>query len=156
MNGLTQEIEKIITEKTFSLEAADAIRALKEKAINLENSLQEEKELVKKLRARIEAKENEVKSLTDQVNEQAKRIIEDRQTINSMQAAEREGKEAKAELRGFTNAMQMVFRPSVVRESIQKRVPVAVEGNRGSNGMCATSGYVVESNESSYIEKTSE
>lgn len=155
-NKLTEMIDQLVLEKTVSLDALNAINELKRHAQILDDQVKE--------RDRLHMEDAEtIRQLRDQISEMnvqhqsiVKMLEQERQRVEGMQQAEQQGKEAKAELKGFRDAMQMVFKPSVVRETIHKTVPVAVEGNPGGNGAYASPGFVTLHPESGTIERTAE
>lgn len=153
---LIEMIDSLVLEKTVSLEALNAINALKAQASELETQLKQadyrlehQQNTIQELRSEIRTLEGTIASQNTALDQQATRL-------KSAESIQREGMEAKAELKGFVSAMQMVFRPSVVRESIQKQVPVPVEGNPGGNGYSPTSGYVAQGNVSGVVERSAE
>lgn len=149
-NKLTDMIDGLVLEKTMSLDALNAINALKAQAVMMEHQLKESD-------AREERSKKSIELLKADLSEQRAHNLKLTETIAaldrkivSIEKAEREGHEAKAELKGFTAAMQMVFRPSVVRETIQKQVPVPVAGGG------TYSGFVDVRTESGTVERSAE
>jgi polyhydroxyalkanoate synthesis regulator phasin len=157
MNKLTELIDSLVLEKTVSLEALNGINELKRQAELLEHRLKESDQTYDKCLNRIEELTAELNAKKSDILAKAGKISELETKVESMRKAEREGQDAKAELRGFVGAAQMFLRPSVVRESIQKRVPVAAEGcPPGPNGSYPTPGFVMQYEETGTIERSAE
>lgn len=155
-NKITEMIDQLVLEKTVSLDALNAINELKRHAQILDDQVKE--------RDRLHMEDAEtIRQLRDQINDLnlshqnvAQMLDQERKKVEHALKVEQEGKESKAELKGFREAMQMVFKPSAVRETIHKTVPVAVEGNPGGNGSYASPGFVTLHPESGTIERTAE
>lgn len=155
-NKLTEMIDQLVLEKTVSLDALNAINKLKEEAARLEGQLKSAYEQHDRDTKRLGDLQGELRVSQEQHLHVASLLDGAQKKILEIQKIELEGKEAKAELKGFREAMQMVFKPSVVRETIHKTVPVAVEGNPGGNGAYASPGFVTLHPESGTIERTAE
>lgn len=149
-NKLTEMIDGLVLEKTMSLEALNAINALKAQATLLEGQLKAADEREERLKKRIEELSATVLGKQSEIAQLAMKLDAFEKASERSAKAEREGHEAKAELKGFTAAMQMVFKPSVVRETIQKQVPVPVAGG----GTYA--GFIDSRTETGLVERSAE
>lgn len=153
---LTKLFDELLIGKTFSLDAINAIQSLKTEVQQLQIENKEQFERLQRKTAeelrlveQLEASKSDVSRL--------KALLETSQKeAQALRDLGQQGKEAKAELKGFTEAMAMVFKPSSVRETIHKRVPVPVEGNPGGSGSFGSAGFVVESNETGTIDRSHE
>lgn len=155
-DSLTQMIDALVLEKTVSLDALNAINALKQQAALLDGQLRAADDRQMKDAALIRELRDQIADLSNQHKQVVALLDQANKRVEAATKVEQEGKDAKAELRGFINAMQMVFKPAVVRETIQKTVPLAVEGNRGGNGSYSSPGFVTQSTETGTIERSAE
>jgi hypothetical protein len=129
-NELTSMFDKLVTEKTFSMDALEGIQALKRQAAQLEKQnekLQEDLEVQRKHAAtqstRAIAAEQELKTWRD---------LEQSLMARELKVFENEKKAAVAEAvsNAYLTSMKIVFAPNTVRESVQKYGMV-----NGGNGM---------------------
>lgn len=121
---ITDLIDKIVEESTFSVKGVDAIKALRDKAAAQEreivslnatikegsaanDSLRTENGRLKEHNARLVAREDDLKKREDAMTK-----IEKEAAVNA----------AKAE--AYRDSMQIVFKPHTVREMVSKSVPV--------------------------------
>lgn len=149
-NTLTEMIDQLVLEKTVSLEALNSINALKQQAILLEGQLKAADEKDERSRKQIGELAGLSAERAEQISQLNEKIKQLENVLGQAHKTELEGKEAKAELKGFTSAMQMVFKPSVVRETIQKTVPVGVPGGHGAPG------WVSKEQETGTVERSAE
>ena len=148
MSNLTEAINKLVEEKTFSLDALEAIRGLRDKAEAMERENNLLKVQVADLRADHDGLKAENAALTSDLT-----VFKSREA--SIRAKEIEAYDAKAEAKRqqaiadtFREAMGMIFKPNTVREQVQRNIPVASPGSNGS------AGYVSNYPESSVVERT--
>lgn len=147
MKELTDLVEKIVTEKTFSLEAAKQVEALKtsfektaadrDKISDIldqrNKQLDEKSKEITKLQATLDAIGKERDALKAE-QEQAKKAIYEAALHQSVALA-------------YKDAMQIVFRPNSVRETIHRSTPVSVQPTVN------TSGYVTNYNSTEEVTK---
>lgn len=153
---LNKAIESIVLEKTVNLDAIQAINALKQRAAEIDQALAASKAREESLWQTLRNKDEQLTQLNEQLVQLRHQEVKMAQSLEAAKNAQQKGLEAVAELKGFTNAMQMVFKPSAVREVIQKRVPVPVPGNPGGNGTYPSAGFVLESSETGAVERHAE
>ena len=150
---LLKQIDDLVASKTFNLDALDSIKAIKD---NLQKTIEQKTALEKRL-----------KELFDE-NERCKESAERLANTNKLLQGEIEkisggilkGKEAvwekliaEAKADAYKDALYTVFKPSAVRETIQRQVALPVEGHPGGGGYSPTAGWVAQSNESETITK---
>lgn len=125
-NKLMEQIDALVAEKTFSLDAVNAITAMRNAVIDLE-------EEVRVLTSKLDLERKAV-AQRDQLNKELGEKLQHAQAAQkeAEKAAEAyrkqgiEGQCAVAELKGYAAALQTIFKPSVVRETVQKTVPIPV------------------------------
>ena len=147
MSNLTEAINKLVEEKTFSLDALEAIRGLRDKAEAMERENNLLKVQVADLRADHDGLKAENAALTAELTEFK---LEARIRAKEIEAydAKAEAMRQRAIADTFREAMGMIFRPNTVREQVQRNIPVASPGGNGS------AGYVSNYPESSVVERT--
>jgi regulator of replication initiation timing len=148
MKELTDLVEKLVTEKTFNLDAAVAVENLHKK---FERAEQEIARLKK-------AFEDVTANWREEVELRGKRDDEIRalkQEIASYKANEEKARTSIAEAAlqagiaaAYKDAFHIVFKPNAVRETIHRNIPVAIPGSNGC------SGYVNMSTETEASERT--
>lgn len=134
---LSEMIDALVREKTFSLDAIDAVKALRDKAKDLEQTIERRNgdlATVSKNAANMEreigALKREIESLSkihDGIAEREAKVVE-----NEKLAAV-----AKAESAAYKHALETVFRPNTVRERVIDNIPIAVD----SGGYSSVSTY---------------
>lgn len=129
-NSLTEMIEGLVLEKTVSLEAINSINALKQRAAELDQALAASKAREESLWQTLRNKDEQLTQINEHLSQLRHQEVKMAQSLEAAKNAEQKGLEAVAELKGFTSAMQMVFKPSAVREVIHKSVPVSVNGGQ--------------------------
>jgi hypothetical protein len=128
-NNLTTLINQLVEEKTFSLEAVEAIKEIRNKAekLEIENVRLNEKidtliannvDLAKRLRR----SEESYNVASEKIN-----FFEDQE--KKAKHAIYEAEKHKAVADAFKEAMTIVFKPNSVRESITRTVPVVTKSN---------------------------
>lgn len=153
MSDLLKQIDDLVASKTFNLDALDAIKALKD---NLAVTL-EERDVMKRRYADL----NEVnQKQSEQLQANIKRIETLTKELQESEAYRAKARESiyeaekhKAVAEAWQCAMQTVFRPSGVRETIHRNVARPVEGHPGGNGYSPTSGYLAQGTETETITK---
>lgn len=129
MNGeLTALIDKLVTEKTFSVDGVKAIEQLRQKAAAQEEKIVRLEANARDLTARNAAVESERNQLRETAAAWTKREAE--LSAREAKAGEHEKKAAVAEAQAgaYMFALTTVFKPNSVREMVTKSVPIA-QGN---------------------------
>lgn len=129
--ALKQAIAKVVADKTFSVEAVDAIKALRDdlkvKEELLKKAERNEKYLTKQideLGVRVTTFESEAEDFT----EERKRLAKRKEDFGN---AETRALVAEAKLAGVMDVANLVFRNVEIRESIYGTVPVLRESSPG-------------------------
>ena len=137
---LLKQIDDLVASKTFGLDALDGIKAIKD---SLTKQLAETEHLSEKVRAR----DKEIESLKETNGWQARKIDSltaqakaNADTVEKSQAAIYEADKHRAVAEAWKEAMQTVFRPSAVRETVWQSVPVS----QHSNGVSYVNAYQQE------------
>lgn len=137
---LLKQIDDLVASKTFNLDALDGIKKLKE---NLTTTLAERDVL----KVRVEELNKELSSLRNDNKWQASRIEAlnakiktNEETVEKSTAALYDVDKHKAVAEAWKEAMQTVFRPSSVRETVWQSVPIS----QHSNGVSYVNAYQQE------------
>lgn len=131
---LLTAIDRLVEEKTFNLDALEAIKDLRDKAASLEAN-------VELLEAQIEKHKNGTSALRKE-NLDLEAVVSQQNTkIAELEAREKTAFEAiyKAEMHAavadaYKDALRTVFKPHSVRETITRSVPIATTYSNGSGG----------------------
>lgn len=130
---LVQMIETLVQEKTFSLDALEAIKVLRDKAVKLQEELDATKRTLAESRAAREALNAEKTTLNEQLNGWTTRETELLNREKTMFALEQRTAVAEAKADAFLTSMKITFAPNLVRNSVQ--------GYAGSNRSTTHSDY---------------
>lgn len=148
---LLNQIDELVASKTFNLDALDGIKAIKD---NLKITLGE----LDAANEKLELRRTENRELMTQVAEKDARISRLEKQIAEMRDAANDGKVARYEAEmhkavagAWREAMQTVFKPNAVRETVQRQVARPVEGHPGGNGSYPTAGYLATGQESETV-----
>jgi hypothetical protein len=149
MNELMQQIEGLVNAKTFSLEALEGIKVIKDAAKVLDARLKkaEENYDAKCLEA-AHLRDNE-KRLQEECNKLHEVVLQLKEKEAAAARAIYESEKHKAVADAYLNAMSMVFKPSAVRETVQRHHTVAVPtmGGGGYTQSVMNQDHVVRSEE---------
>lgn len=150
---LLKQIDDLVASKTFNLDALDGIKTIKD---NLQKQITE----VEYLSERKAKLETELNQLQQKYDDSLKRISELTLVIKENEATVTLGKKAifeaekfQAVAETFKFAMETVFKPSAVRETIQRNVARPVEGHPGGNGYSPSCGFLANGSETETIIK---
>jgi hypothetical protein len=153
MTDLLKQIDDLVASKTFNLDALESIKAIKDGLERSESLRKETQKRYEEVCAVNEKKAEEIARLSD-----ANRKLSD--TIDLLKGGEAKAREAvwekqiaEAKASAYQDALYTVFKPSAVRETIQRSVVRPVEGNPGGNGNYPTPGYLANGAESETITK---
>ena len=123
---LVQMIETLVQEKTFSLDALEAIKVLRDKAVKLQEELDATKRTLAESRAAREALNAEKTTLNaekttlnEQLNGWTTRETELLNREKTMFALEQRTAVAEAKADAFLTSMKITFAPNLVRNSVQ-------------------------------------
>jgi hypothetical protein len=152
-NDLLKQIDELVASKTFNLDALDGIKQIKDSHKDTLNSLAREQDNVLRLTRDLTME----KSKCDKHEAEISTL---KATIDLLRGGELKAKEAvwekliaEASANAYKDALYTVFKPSAVRESIQRQVARPVEGHPGGNGYSPTGGYLSTGQETEIITK---
>ena len=144
MSDILKQIDQLVADKTFSLDALDGIKAIRDALIKAEHNNElltnqnvEQRKQINDLERRLEQAETMSASLNIRLGEMEL-------TIKSAEEAIYNAKKHEAVASAWREAMQTVFKPNVVRESVSRSIPVAVQSGPSSS-------YVQNYNDSSTV-----
>lgn len=145
------QIEELVQSQTFTAAALDGIQAIKRQLAETLNECD-------KWKHRYEAKLNQCKELEALSQQQAAQISVMRSEINAhreqhAKAAEAiyDAKRHEAVAQAWKEAMQTVFKPNAVRETIARSVVRPVEGSPGGNGSWPSPGFLAQGQEAETV-----
>ncbi len=152
-NELLKQIDDLVASKTFNLDALEGIKAIKD---SLRASIESKDALEKRYKTLFDENERNkeaIERLSEIANERLKQI-------DVLKGGELKAKEAvwekliaEAKAGAYQDALYTVFKPSAVRETIQRSVAVPVAGHPGGNGISPSAGWVSRSDEAETITK---
>jgi len=148
-NELLTAIDRLVEEKTFNLDALEAIKDLRNKAQSLEDSLAVVRERADKFKIEnieLRAEAELLQGRIDQYEAQASMLRTRQQQADE---AVFESEKHKAVAEAYKDAMEIVFRPHAVRERVHQNIPVPFTTTSNGNG----STYVMNHTQSSDITK---
>ena len=150
---LLKQIDDLVATKTFNLDALEGIKAIKDGLERSEGLRKETQKRYEEMCAVNEKKGEEIARLSD-----ANKKLSN--TIDLLKGGEAKAREAvwekliaEASANAYKDALYTVFKPSAVRETIQRNVMKPVEGNPGGNGYSPSTGYLASGQESETITK---
>lgn len=147
MTKLQLQIDELVASKTFSLDALEGIRLIRD---GLREMTEKNAELQRKCE---ELQRNNFKLSTeiDNLNTRNKIFAEDlekaRKLSSEGQLAIHASKTSAAVADAYKDILYTIFKPSSVRETIQRQVAKPVEGSPGGNGYPPSSGFLATGNE---------
>ncbi len=152
-NDLLKQIDDLVATKTFNLDALEGIKAIKD---SLQQTVEKHQALEKRYKTLFDENERNketIERLSELANERLKQI--DLLTGGELKAKEAVWEKliAEASANAYKDALYTVFKPSAVRETIQRNVMKPVEGNPGGAGYSPSTGYLASGQESETITK---
>jgi chromosome segregation ATPase len=127
-NKVTEAIDEMVREKTFSLDALNAINDLKTKARIMEGALDAAQKDVAKAKEDARLMSERYSECNAEVNAFKTREADLEKRERAIFEHEKASAVAQARSQAFGEAFGMVFRNTVVRETVNKSVPVAGPG----------------------------
>ena len=135
-NDLLKQIDDLVASKTFNLDALDGIKKLKD---DLTTTLEERDVFKRRCTDLSEANKRQSDAIQEQ-NNRIEQLAKDLQTSEAYRAKAREdiyeAEKHKAVAEAWKEAMQTVFKPSSVRETMWQSIPVSQSYN--GNTMVST------------------
>ena len=148
---LLKQIDDLVATKTFNLDALEGIKAIKDA---LKKTLEERDSLQRRHDNLYDANIRQSEEIERLVKTVDLRV----QDIDRLKSGEAKAKEAvwekliaEAQANAYKDALYTVFKPSAVRETIQRQVAIAVDGNSGGSGTYPTAGWVSHNNPESEV-----
>lgn len=131
MSDLLKQIDDLVASKTFNLDALDGIKSLKD---NLTATLEDRNDLKRRYDSLMETNNRQ----SEQLHAQTKQIEKLKKDLEESEAYRAKAREAiyeaekhKAVAEAWQGAMQTVFKPNAVRESVQRNHVVMMSSPGG-------------------------
>lgn len=139
MNDIMKQIDQLVADKTFSLDALEGVKAIRDAMIKVEarneQLLKENADHIKELtKVRSQLEDERVKT-GDLLNQ----IADMKATTAAGQVAIYDAQKHEAVANAWKEAMQTVFKPNIVRETVNRSIPMAI--NPGNGGSSYVSSY---------------
>jgi len=144
---LLKQIDDLVASKTFNLDALDGIKKLQD---SLGSSIKEKENLQARYDDLFEISRDqgaEVVRLHDQVEDLKTEVKNLKAVAENGRNAIWEKMIAEAKANAYQDALYTVFKPSVLRETVQRQVMKPVEGHPGGNGYSPALGYLATGTE---------
>ena len=140
MNDILKQIDQLVADKTFSLDALEGVKNIRDALIKAESKseqLQKEcddhiKELTR-LRAKIEEEQVKNASLNAKLGAMELTVAAGQEAIYTAQKHE-------AVANAWKEAMQTVFKPNTVRETVNRSIPIPINPGNGGASYVTTYG----------------
>lgn len=148
---IMQQIDDLVASKTFSLDALEGIKKIKDTL----QAITEERDHYKEVSTKQLTRIDELVAVQSQLNlnhqELRKTIVELTEQLRAAQDAVWEKKIAEASAAAYQDAFHTVFKPNAVRETISRNVVKPVTGIPGGNGAYASPGFLQNGTETETI-----
>jgi hypothetical protein len=128
---IVKQIDDLVASKTFSLDALEGIKAIKDEHQRVLRDLQTKTEMLDLKREQIVAMGEELNRKQAQIDELQTKVKCMSQLASDGDAAIWEKKIAEASAAAYKDALYTVFKPSAVRETIQRNHTVMVPTGNG-------------------------
>ena len=140
MNDIMKQIDQLVADKTFSLDALEGVKTIRDALIKVEaknEHLQKEcddhiRELTK-VRRELEEEQAKTKDLLNQ-------IATIRDAAAAGQIAIYDAQKHEAVANAWKEAMQTVFKPNTVRETVNRSIPIPINPGNGGASYVTTYG----------------
>lgn len=130
---LLTAIDRLVEEKTFNLDALEAIKALRDQAASLEKARSELADLCDKYCGEIKRLSEDNRELSGQIESLTSAVAlykaREKQADEAIFGAEKH----KAVAEAYKDAMEIVFRPHAVRERVHQNIPVPLTAQGGGS-----------------------
>lgn len=138
-------IDELVADKTFSLDALDRVKAIKDANDKLVAELEDSRDTLARMNEYTAELVREKVSLNTTIDDLRAELVGLRETADKGQKAIYEADKERAVAFAYKSAMEIVFRPNAVRETVARNVSVAVPNGSGSGyvGQYPESGTVV-------------
>jgi len=132
MNDLMKHIDQMVVDNTFSLDALDGIKKLKDGFAELEHERDEaiaKADRAWKSYTEVNAQADEAQK---EINILRAQIAENKSLVEEARAAIARADKHAAVAAAYKDAMQIVFKPTVVRESIYRSINGVTPSNEST------------------------
>jgi septal ring factor EnvC (AmiA/AmiB activator) len=130
---ITDLVEKLVQDKTFSLDAVKAVDELKKKFEAVEKERDYFKTENTSNKQHVAELEKELRLWSDKAKELETQVGALKAEQDKAKASIYEAAMHRAVADAYKDAMQIVFKPNLVRETVAKSVPIAVSGGYPTN-----------------------
>jgi hypothetical protein len=128
-----KHIDQMVVDNTFSLDALEGIKKLKDEFAKLESELALAQENAHKAYLSENKALGQRDMARDELDALRKQIAEDNDTVNAARAAISTADKQAAVAAAYKDAMQIVFRPTVVRESVYRNISGVTPSTESTN-----------------------
>ena len=129
--NLLEQIDDLVANKTFNLDALDGIKKIKDELSITLKQLDEANKKINSQSREIDRLGDQERQLLAVCAERAKEIADAKELIEAGKKALYEAEKHKAVADAWQNAMGMVFKPATVRETVYQSIPFSQ--NYGGN-----------------------
>ena len=132
MTDLMKHIDQMVVDNTFSLDALEGIKKLKDGFAELEHERDEAIAKADRAWKSYAETENELAKAREEVALLRAQIAEDNDTVNAARAAIARADKHAAVAAAYKDAMQIVFKPTVVRENVYRNINGVTPSNEST------------------------
>lgn len=134
-SDLLKQIDDLVASRTFNLEALEGIKAIKDELSKklseiefLKNQNKDLRDEVQTLKSGNETNGNRIEELNQQIAANAKIVEDGKKAVWEKQIA-------AASAAAYQDALQTVFKPSTVRETVWQSIPISQNYNGNTTVM---------------------
>lgn len=128
-NQILKQLDELITSSTFSLEALDGIKAMRDKLVEAEANYSAQLERNEKLADELRDTRATLVKLREEIARLEAVVASNAHLVEQGRKAIAEADKQQAVAAAYRDAMQIVFKPNTMRETVQSAVPLSVPGN---------------------------
>ena len=133
MTDLMKHIDQMVVDNTFSLDALEGIKKLKDEFAKLESELALAQENAHKAYLSENKALEQRDAARDELFALRKQVAEDNDTVNAARAAIANADKQAAVAAAYKDAMQIVFKPTVLRESVYRNISGVTPSTESTN-----------------------
>jgi hypothetical protein len=128
-----KHIDQMVVDNTFSLDALEGIKKLKDEFAKLESELALAQENAHKAYLSENKALEQRDAARDELFALRKQVAEDNDTVNAARAAIANADKQAAVAAAYKDAMQIVFKPTVLRESVYRNISGVTPSTESTN-----------------------
>jgi hypothetical protein len=128
-----KHIDQMVVDNTFSLDALEGIKKLKDEFAKLESELALAQENAHKAYLSENKALEQRDAARDELYALRKQVAEDNDTVNAARAAIANADKQAAVAAAYKDAMQIVFKPTVLRESVYRNISGVTPSTESTN-----------------------